>query len=406
MIWSDLIPGEYKVTETDPGSGWTVTVTGSPVTILSGGSGKAGVSNVLNHGGLTVSKTVDWNGAPPDDKQTFEICIKGPSYPLGTEEGACKTIGSAGGDLIWSDLIPGEYAVTETDPGSGWTVAVTGSPVTILSGGSGKASVSNVLNRGGLTVSKTVDWNGAPPDDKQTFEICIKGPSYPLGTEEGACKTVGSEGGDLIWSDLIPGEYAVTETDPGSGWTAAVTGSPVTILSGGSGKAGVSNVLNHGGLTVSKTVDWNGAPPDDKQTFEICIKGPSYPSGTEEGACKTVGSEGGDLIWSDLIPGEYAVTETDPGSGWTAAVTGSPVTILSGGSGKAGVSNVLNRGGLTVSKTVDWNGAPPDDKQTFEICIKGPSYPLGTEEGACKTIGSARRRLDLVRPDSRRIRGY
>ena len=108
-----------------------------------------------------------------------------------------------------------------------------------LSAGETKvATVTNDHKLGGLIVNKTVDWNGAAPDDKQTFEICIKGPSYP----DGDCKTIGSEGGNLAWSDLIPGEYNVTES-PLAGWTT-ITGSQATVAPGQTAECALSNEKN------------------------------------------------------------------------------------------------------------------------------------------------------------------
>ncbi|WP_319643689.1 hypothetical protein [Methanovulcanius yangii] len=50
-----------------------------------------------------------------------------------------------------------------------------------------------------------------------------------------------------------------------------------------------------GSLEVTKDVIWNGVTPDGT-LFEICITGPSYPSGD----CKS--TTGGVLRWDDLIP--------------------------------------------------------------------------------------------------------
>ncbi len=80
------------------------------------------VGCLLIHGGsLAVAKTVDWNGYQVDTTQTFEICITGPSYATPN----CKTITTAqvtaGEKLLWDNLIPGEYTVTETGQDE-WTV--------------------------------------------------------------------------------------------------------------------------------------------------------------------------------------------------------------------------------------------------------------------------------------------
>jgi uncharacterized repeat protein (TIGR01451 family) len=353
----------------------TATVTGEPpVGDDVSASDSADVTVVYPD--LSITKTVNWNGVTPDESQEFEICIAGPSYPGGD----CQTAGYDGGVLYWYDLTPGDYTVTETDPGSAWDVTITGSPATVSAGDvSASARVTNTRKLGRLEVTKTVDWNGVPADVNQTFEICITGPSYPGGD----CRTVGSSGGTLSWGDLVPGDYTVTETDPGSAWDVTFTGSPATVPDdGGTAAAGVTNTRKRGRLEVTKTVDWNGVTPDPTQVFTICIEGPSYPSGD---GCQEVGSSGGTLSWGDLIPGDYTVAETDPGSAWNVAITGSPATVPDdGGSASAGVTNARKLGSLEVTKTVDWKGVTPDPNQTFTICIEGPSYPSGD---GCQVVG-------------------
>ena len=204
QTFDKLLPGTYSIEEIVP-AGWMLTSAvcsdGSLVDKIDLTSGKSVTVTFTDTklGQIEITKVVNWNGVTPESAQSFEICLHGPSYPLGTEFGACKTIGSEGGKLTWFGLMPGKYAITETNPGLSWTVSVPDA-IDLSAGVTAKATVTNIHKLGGLTVSKTVDWNGAPPDDKQTFEICINGPSYPLGTEEGACKTIGSAGGDLIWS--------------------------------------------------------------------------------------------------------------------------------------------------------------------------------------------------------------
>ncbi len=309
-----------------------------------------------------------------DTSQTFEICIAGPSHPSGD----CQTIGYDGGILTWSDLIPGDYTITETLD-SAWTVEVIGSPATVPDdGGSASASVTNTHVLGSLEVTKTVDWNGITPDPSQTFTICVAGPSYLSGD----CQMIGYDGGVLSWDELFPGVYTVTETAPGSVWAVTIAGSPVTVLADGStSTASVTNARKLGGLDVTKTVDWNGVAPDPSQTFTICIEGPSYPIGD---GCQTIGYTGGTLSWNDLIPGDYTVTETGPDNVWSVTVTGSPATVPDdGGSASAGVTNTRKVGSLEVVKTVNWNGVTPDESQEFEICIEGLSYP----DGDCQTVG-------------------
>jgi uncharacterized repeat protein (TIGR01451 family) len=376
LYWYDLTPGDYAVAETGPGPAWDVDIAGSPATVPGpGGRATASVTNTRKLGSLEVTKTVDWSGLPVDTGQTFEICITGPSHP----SGGCQTVDYDGGALTWGDLIPGDYTVTEIGPGGAWDVDIVGSPATVPDdGGSASASVTNTHVLGRLRVRKTVNWNGATPDEDQEFEICITGPSYPGGN----CRTVDYDGGSHLWGDLIPGLYTVTETDPGSVWAVTITGSPATVLADGSTPtAGVTNARRLGRLNVTKTVDWNGVTPDPSQTFTICIEGPSYPSGD---GCQTIGHTGGTLSWNGLIPGVYTITETGPDNVWSVTVTGSPATVPDdGGSVSAGVTNTRKVGSLEVVKAVNWNGVTPDESQEFEICIEGLSYPGGD----CQTIG-------------------
>ncbi len=259
----------------------------------------------------------------------------------------------------------------------------TGIPVSVSDDGSGEPIDDHEYPQGGVVAGdEVVDWNGTTPDESQTFEICIQGPSFPNGDEAGACKTIDYEGGDLTWSNLIPGEYTVSESALGSSWkTPVIDDSNATVpADGGEGTATVDNERKLGGLTVTKSVEWNGITPDESQTFEICIQGPSFPNGDEAGACKTIDYEGGDLTWSNLIPGEYTVSESALGSSWkTPVIDDSNATVpADGGEGTATVDNERKLGGLTVTKSVEWNGITPDESQTFEICIQGPSFPNGT----------------------------
>jgi hypothetical protein len=94
-----------------------------------------------------------------------------------------------------------------------------------------------------------------------------------------------------------------------------------------------------GSLEVTKVVNWSGFEPDEGQTFEICISGPSYPNGTEPGACQIADYDGEVLSWPDIEVGEYIVTETDPGSEWTVTIDGSPSMVEAGSTASVTVTN-------------------------------------------------------------------
>ena len=194
--------------------------------------------------------------------------------------------------------------------------------LTVPNGSDIVCTITNERQTGTIYVTKVVDWHGSPPNRSQTFEICVSGISYPNGN----CKTVGYDGGLLTWPGVETGDYDVVETDPGSAWSVVVDSSPVTVPCGGEVSATVTNTLRSGSLEVTKFVNWNGTTPDPAKTFAICITGPSYGAPN----CQNADFDGGTLLWPDLIPGDYVVSEPDPGSNWSVKVTNSPVTVPAG----------------------------------------------------------------------------
>ena len=331
LIESVLLNIEYTVTETAAPAGYELDPTPQTTTLTSGATVTLQFTNTYAApGSLEVTVIVDWDGVTPDDTKTFEICITGQSYP----DNDCKTVGYNGGVLTWDNLIPGTYTVTETDPGSEWTVTGEGD-VTVVGGATTQTTVTNSTYAlpGSLEVTVIVDWDGVTPDDTKTFEICITGPSYP----DNDCKTVGYNGGVLTWDNLMPGTYNVSETYPGLEWTVTGEGD-VTVVGGATTPTTITNntYAVPGSLEVTVVVDWDGVTPDDTKTFEICITGPSYP----DNDCKTVGYNGGELTWDNLIPGTYSVTETNPGPEWTVIGEGD-VTVVGGATTQATITNTL-----------------------------------------------------------------
>ena len=249
--------------------------------------------------GLAVTKVVNWNGITPDISKTFQICISGPSYPAGN----CQVADFDGAVLLWTNLQSGSYVVTETNPGSEWSVQVSGSPVTVpVDGEPVAASVTNTRKLGSLQVTKVVDWNGAVPDAARTFQICITGPSFATGD----CKVAGYTGGVLTWNDLVPGVYTVAETDPGNEWKVTVDSASVTVPSdGGQAQATVTNTkLADPRITVTKIVTQTS-----QQQWSFVLR--------LDGDRRTISNEQPQATWENLEPNRtYTLSEDEPGAGW------------------------------------------------------------------------------------------
>ncbi len=210
--------------------------------------------------------------------------------------------------------------------------------------------------RGDLTITKVVNWSGAPPVAGQSFEVCITGPSYPSGD----CQT--TSGGILTWNNLLAGDYTVSETDPGPAWSVTLPGT-VSVPDTQPAQVTITNTLRPGNLIVTKTINWQNVPPIPGATFDICISGPSYPTPF----CQT--TTGGTISFGPLAPGDYTVSES-PGSHWLVAISESPVTVAPQQTAQVTVLNTyvgpqlvcpllddFNRANTTKGLGANWTGA-------------------------------------------------
>jgi hypothetical protein len=84
-------------------------------------------------------------------------------------------------------------------------------------------------------------------------------------------------------NDLIPGVYTIVETDPGTNWIVTPGLSQTVTVNPGLPCAYVTitNDFNLGCLEITKIVEFGNTVNSGSitETFEICITGPSYPSG-------------------------------------------------------------------------------------------------------------------------------
>jgi len=190
--------------------------------------------------------------------------------------------------------------------------------------GSSEKTATLSLCTGSLKIKKVVE---GPCEQGTVFKVNVIG---PYGYQ--ASHSFGCSGGEYTFTNLPVGEYTISETPP-AGWSVTGSGQKVQVNKDETAEAIITNTRDTGSLKVTKTVDWNGATPDNTKTFEICIRGPSYPNGN----CKTASGE--PLIWDNLLPGNYIVTETSPGAEWDVTITGSPATVVKGSVTEVSVVN-------------------------------------------------------------------
>jgi hypothetical protein len=328
LSWPGLEAGEYVISE-DPGPGWAVEIVPASVTVVEGETVTGTVTNTRLRGRLEVTKVVD-SGTPPDPGQSFEICLTGPAPSPAVQ---CQSVGAEGGPLAFESLVAGEYTVTETDPGAEWTVSIApeGGVVVVPAGGQGSATVTNSrLATGSIIVRKVT----VPADDTEsvfTFNASWQAASFTL--RNGESQSSGP---------LAPGTYSVSELQA-PGWateSSCSDGSPASAIDLGAGETVTCTFTNSSGsVEVTKTVVWNG-PDLGPVTFEICLALPDVPQAR---SCQLVeipqGQTQGTLVWR-APPGDYVVTETDPGFEWGVEIPQPLVTVTAGETATAEVFNV------------------------------------------------------------------
>ena len=292
----------------------------------------------VDRGRLEVEKVVV-RGADDFSPFGFEICIQGPSYPTGNEAGACQLVAATGGVVAWDEVLVGEYTVSETDPGPTWVVTQDSATVQVERRETSRATITNTAAL--IKATKSVDWGGSAPGNIK-FTVCVTGPSYPTTSTAGSCQEI-TDGQTAMWR-VVPGDYTILEI-PNPAFEGVVTPTNVSVGGGETATSAVANrLVVFGGLEVTKKVDWWAATFDPSQAFQVCIKGPSYPVGDEAGACYTYGANGGQFIWENLIPGTYAISETDPGPLWAVAIEPSSADVTDSELTWVTVTNT-NRGG-------------------------------------------------------------
>jgi len=303
---SDLPPGTYTATEAVP-AGWALTgiscddgnSTGDVVTATATFNVESGedVTCTFNNaqaGTIIVEKQTD----PDGSAQTF-----------GFIGNAAGTI-SDGGQIIVSGLAPGQYISQEVVP-AGWTLtsiscddgnssgnAVSGiATFNLEAGETVTCKFTNTIQSGNIVVQKLTD----PDTSTQTFDFTASydADGFTLGHGDS------DDSGPLLPSSE-GGTYSVSETVP-AGWIQPLPpvcddGSPLDAIDLAPGETVTCLFGNTqlGTIIVEKQTD----PDGSAQTF-----------GFVGDAAGTI-SDGGQIIVSGLVPGQYISQETVP-AGWT-----------------------------------------------------------------------------------------
>jgi hypothetical protein len=270
------------------------------------------------------------------------------------------------------DLEPGSYSVAEVNIPDDWDLTNAycdddSDPASIsLEAGETVHCYFENTQRGKIIVEKQTDPDGA----NQQFEFEPSwGPNFFL---------MDDQQNDSGW---LPSNasYSVAEVNVPAGWqltdyTCDDGSDPSSIyLDPGETVTCVFENAGRGDLEVTKYIDWGPGEPDPTVAFTICIQGPSYP----DGDCQTIGFEGGTLYWTDLVPGEYLVSEVDPGWRWTVTINPSTAAVAPGEEAQVDVYNEWNYWAFTPGFWKNHYNSPSEhDAWQFTAYYPPDDYPL------------------------------
>ena len=332
---NNLEPGIYTVSEKDAAiEGYTLEVTGEGETeVVANENAAVTVTNTYEQivGSLTVTKSVVGGGDEAANK-IYTFVITGPNDYSNT----VTVIGS--GSVTVEGLVPGEYTVTEQNAEiEGYRLTVDGTETaTVVADENVDVTITNSYDLivGSLTVTKSVV--GGPEDAaNREYTFLVTGP-------DGYAATVTVTGnGSATLEGLVPGEYTVTEQNAEiEGYSLTVGGEgTVTVIADQNIDTTITNnyELLLGSLTLTKAIAGGGEGAANR-IYTFVVTGPEGYSNT----VNIIGS--GSVTLTDLIPGEYIVTEQNAEiSGYRWNVSGEGAVTVVGGEGVQ----------LTVTNTYD-----------------------------------------------------
>ncbi|MFN8121538.1 MAG: choice-of-anchor C family protein [Thermoleophilia bacterium] len=364
---------EYR-TSTDGGSTW--------------GSATAGPTATITAEGETVTqfRTVDaagntsaWAPVAPTAGSTARIDRTDPTAPtvsggsLTWQSVASVTVTGSGATDAGGSALSGYQYRWSTDAGGTWTGPVGGSSIAVNAEGETLVQFRSVDNAG-----NTSAWTPASSTAGSTVRIDRSAPTDPtvsggsLSWQSVASVTVSASGSTDTFTAVAGYEHR-TSTDGGATWGTAAAGSSVTVSA-----EGETLVQFRVTDTPGNTGPWTPASPTAGSTVRINRSGPSAPTASggslswQNVASVTVNGSGATVLGGTITGYEHRES-TDGGTTWTAAASGSSVTVSA-----EGETLVQFRAIDDAANTGPWGPSSPTAGSTVRIDRTDPGAPTAS----------------------------
>jgi LPXTG-motif cell wall-anchored protein len=304
LRFSNLLPGEYVIMETKSPFGYNLNSTPMPVTVERSQQEIVAVQQVdtLTTGSVLLKKA---------DSTDNTIGLAGAVFTLQDETGKVLQEGlttSDVGELLITDLKPGDYQLVETKAPADYTLDDTPIVFTIERGQLviPTVEVLNTLTPGAVSLIKV---------DKDNNDVPLEGAEFKLVDESGTTvqeNLVTDQDGRIIVTDLAPGSYQFIETSAPKNYVIDETPINVEVTRSQQEAAVVyaENELIAGSVVLVKKDSADDSIALEGATFKLVD---STGNTIEE---KLTTDENGRIVIEDLKPGAYQFIETAAPSGY------------------------------------------------------------------------------------------
>lgn len=319
VAFANLAAGTYTVTEVGADDSWQ---TDTDNAVIALGQGETATATVTNSklGRIEVMKI--WAGG---SSPAFHVCLSGGDL-VGMW---CQEAPAHGQTVAFANLRPGTYHVSETGADETWQVEVVGGSIELGFGETATAAISNTkvgaVQVGRIEVTKF--WVG---ERSPGPTICVAGGELPGPW----CQPAPAHGEKVTFPGLVPGRYGISEVGTHGQWSVEISDQTVDL---GAGQTAAATIVNTraeqvatGRIVVTK--QWVGGSAG---TCHFCLSG----GGLSGPMCLPVPADGEAVVFDDLLPGIYSISETGTGQGWRVEIVGETLELGAGETATATVTN-------------------------------------------------------------------